>query len=160
MPDSCIFFGCTTKVTQKMAKLCTEHPFLTIVAQSDWDEGKKTHRFCNLSLFMLVSWANETLRWRHKVNYTHSPVLLSISQKSAQLPCFERVQHLMEKSRTKNFFAKVIRAVAKVYLCEKNFGAWWHFNKHFMTKRACTWVLAFLDIQVKTYIRQLFYRLP
>ena len=31
-----------------------------------------------------------------------------------------RLQHLKEKSRAKNFFAVVKRAVAKVYLCEKN----------------------------------------
>jgi len=46
-----------------------------------------------LSLFVLVSRVNETLRWRHKVNWTHSPGLPSMGQKSAQLPWFERVQH-------------------------------------------------------------------
>ena len=42
-------------------------------------------------------------------------VLLSTGQKSAQLPCFEIVQDLKEKSRAKNFFALVKRAVTKVY---------------------------------------------
>ena len=74
-----------------------------------------------LSLFMLVSRANETLRRRHKVNETHSPVL-SMGQKSAQLPYFKKVQHLKEKSRPKNIFTKVLSAVANVYLGEKNFG--------------------------------------
>jgi len=45
-----------------------------------------------------------------------------MGQKSAQLPYFEKVQHLKEKSSAKNFLSKVIRAVAKVYLCEKNLG--------------------------------------
>ena len=45
-----------------------------------------------------------------------------MGQKSAQLPCFERVQHLKEKSRVKNFFALVNREVAKVYLSEKILG--------------------------------------
>ena len=45
-----------------------------------------------------------------------------MGQKRAQLPYFELVQHPKEKSRAKNFFAKVIKAVAKVYLPEKNLG--------------------------------------
>jgi len=44
-----------------------------------------------------------------------------MGQKRAQLPCFERAQHLKEKSRAKNVFAIVNRAVEKVYLSEKNF---------------------------------------
>jgi len=79
-------------------------------------------RFFNLSLFMLLSWANETLRWCHKVNLTHSPVLLSMGQKSTQLPCCKRAQHLKEKSRAKNFFAIVNRAVAKFIYAKKSFG--------------------------------------
>ena len=47
--------------------------------------------------------------------------------RSARIPYFEKVQHLKEKSRAKTFFAKVIRAVAKVYLCE-TFRGYWHFN--------------------------------
>jgi len=43
-----------------------------------------------------------------------------MGQKRAQLPYFEKIQHLREKSRAKNAFAKLIRAVAKVYLCETN----------------------------------------
>jgi len=45
-----------------------------------------------------------------------------MGQKSIQLPHPEKIQHPGEKSRTKNPFVKVIRAVAKVYLCEKKFG--------------------------------------
>ena len=56
------------------------------------------------------------------VNYTHSPVLLSMGQNSAQLPSFERVQHLKEKSRAKNFFTIVNRAAVKVQLCGNNVG--------------------------------------
>ena len=72
---------------------------------------------------MLVSLVNETLRGRHKANLTHSPVLSSMGQESAQLLYFEKVQHSKEKSRSKNVFAKVIRAVARVYLhVQKKFG--------------------------------------
>jgi len=46
-----------------------------------------------------------------------------MGQKGPQLPYFEKVQHPKKKSRAKNFFAKVISTVAKVYLCEKNMGA-------------------------------------
>jgi len=42
-----------------------------------------------------------------------------MGQRRALLPYFENGQHPKEKFRAKNFFAKVIRAVAKVYLCEK-----------------------------------------
>ena len=47
-----------------------------------------------------------------------------MAQKSAQLPYFEKVQHLKRKSRAKNFFAKVITPEAEIYLCEKEFGGW------------------------------------
>jgi len=43
-----------------------------------------------------------------------------MGQKRAQLPYPEKTQHLREKSRAKNALAKLIRAVAKVYLCETN----------------------------------------
>ena len=46
-----------------------------------------------------------------------------MGQKSAQLPCFERVKQVNKKSRVKNFFAVVNKAVAKVNLCEKILGA-------------------------------------
>ena len=72
-----------------------------------------------LSSFVLVSLVNETLRWRHKANLTHSPALSSMGQESAQLLYFEKVQHSKEKPRAKNVFAKVIRTVARVYLCGK-----------------------------------------
>ena len=68
---------------------------------------------------MLVSRVNETLRGRHKVNQTHSPVFSSMRQKSAQLPYFENVKHPKEKYRAKNFFAKVIRAVGKGFFYVK-----------------------------------------
>ena len=45
-----------------------------------------------------------------------------MGQKGAQLPFFEKVQHPKEKSWAKSFFAKVIRAVAKVYFCDENLG--------------------------------------
>jgi len=35
MPDLCIVLDVTIKVTQKMAELCTEYPFLTIITQSE-----------------------------------------------------------------------------------------------------------------------------
>ena len=112
-----------------MAELCTENPFSTIIARSEWEEGKKNGSILQSHCFnTLVSWASETLRWRHKLNWTHSPVLASIGQKSAKLPCLLRVQHLKEKSRVKNFLAIINRAVAKVYLCDKKFGGWWHLN--------------------------------
>ena len=77
---------------------------------------------------MLVSLVNETLRWRHKANLTHSHVLPSMGQESAQLIYFEKVQHSKENSRSKNVFAKAIRAVARVYLCAKKVWCWWHFK--------------------------------
>ena len=54
------------------------------------------------------------------------------AKKSAQCPYFEKVPQPQEKSRAKSFFTKVIRAVAKVYSCEKNFGGYGNFN--FKTK--------------------------
>ena len=39
---------------------------------------------------------------------------------------FGEVKHLKEKSRAKNYFTKVIRAVVKVYLCQKNLQGYWH----------------------------------
>ena len=51
-----------------------------------------------------------------------------MAQKSAQLPYFEMVQHLNRKSRAKNFFAKVIRPEAEIYLCENEFGDEWHIH--------------------------------
>ena len=49
------------------------------------EKKEKMVRFCNLSLFMLVSRANKILRWRHKVEWTHSPVL-SMRQKAPNFP--------------------------------------------------------------------------
>ena len=67
MPDSYIIF-IFTKVTQKMAEVCTEYPFFND-HRPDWVRRReKMGRFCNLSLFMLVSRATETLRFRLKVN--------------------------------------------------------------------------------------------
>ena len=51
-----------------------------------------------------------------------------MGQKSAQLPNFENVQYPKEESKQKHFFAKVITEVAKVYLCEKKIGGFWHLN--------------------------------
>ena len=42
-----------------------------------------------------------------------------MGQNIVELTYFKRVQHPMVKSRAKNIFPKVIRVVAKVYLCEK-----------------------------------------
>jgi len=51
-----------------------------------------------------------------------------MGQKNTQLPSFERVQHLKEKSRAKSFLTIVNRAVEKVYLCKrKKLGGKWHF---------------------------------
>ena len=47
-----------------------------------------------------------------------------MGQKSIQLTYLEKVQHPIEKSRAKNFFAKVIKVVAKVYSCEKSGYCW------------------------------------
>ena len=47
--------------------------------------------------------------------------LSGMGRKSAQRPYFEKVPQPQEKSRAKSFFTKVIRAVAKVYSCEKKF---------------------------------------
>lgn len=53
MLDSCIFFlAVTSKLRQKMTELCTEYLFLTFILR----RRKKMDRFCNLSLFMIVSW--------------------------------------------------------------------------------------------------------
>ena len=57
-----------------------------------------------LTLFLLVSRVNETLKWCHKVNQTHSPVLSSLGQKSARLPYLKKVQHPNEKSKAKKRF--------------------------------------------------------
>ena len=59
-----------------------------------------------------------------------------MGQKSAKLPCLLMVQHLKEKSRAKDFLVIVNRAVAKVYLCDKTLGGWWHLNLWCDLKRA------------------------
>ena len=99
-------------------------------------------------LFLFVSRVNETMRWRHKVNWTHSPALSCIGQKSAQLPWFERVQYLKKKSRAKNIFATVIRAVAKIYLCENNFGGWWNFNSPVTSSTHQNWLVSYQNCLV------------
>ena len=43
-------------------------------------------------------------------------------QKRAQVPGFERAQHLKEKFKAKSFFTIVNRVVMKVYRCKKIFG--------------------------------------
>ena len=119
MRDSCSVFGREQQKWLWKWQSFVQNIFFFNDNRLGWvRRRKKKDRFCNLSLFMLVSWVNATLRWRHKVSWTHSPVLSSMSQKNDHLPCFQSVQHLKEKSRAKNFFAKAIRA--KVYLCEKN----------------------------------------
>jgi len=45
-----------------------------------------------------------------------------MGQKRAQVPGFERAQHLREGSRAKSFFTIVKRVVVKVYRCKKIFG--------------------------------------
>jgi len=45
-----------------------------------------------------------------------------MGQKSAPLPCFEGVQQQEENFRARIFSARVIRVVAKVWLCEKKIG--------------------------------------
>lgn len=50
--------------------------------------------------------------------------LWPMGQKSAQLPYLELAQHPKEKSWAKNPLAKAIKAVAKVYLPEKNWAVW------------------------------------
>ena len=113
-----LFLDVTTKVTLKMVKICIEYPFFND-HRPEWVRSrKKMDWFCNLSLLMLVLWGKE------------NPEMVSQSKldpfswivESTKLPCFEKVQHLKEKSRAKDFFAGVKRAVGKVYLCEKNYG--------------------------------------
>ena len=55
----------------------------------------------------------------HKVNYTHFSCIVVHEPKSAQLPYFEKVR-LKEKSRAKNLFTKVIRAVSESLFMQKN----------------------------------------
>ena len=101
-----------------MAQLCTENLFsLTIVARSELEEGKKWVDFATLAVY--ACFVGE---WNPKMaSQTKRDPFTNMGHKSAQLPCFERVQHLKEKSSAKNFLAKVIRAVPKVNLCEENF---------------------------------------
>ena len=58
MPDLCIVLDVTTKVTQKMAELCTEYPSLTIIARIKWKEGKKWIDFA-ISHCLLGKWNTE-----------------------------------------------------------------------------------------------------
>ena len=46
-----------------------------------------------------------------------------MGHKGIQLACFERVQHLTEKSRAKNYFAIVNRGVAKFIYAKNILGA-------------------------------------
>ena len=49
-----LFLDVTTKVIQKMPELCTEYPSSLAVSGKE-----KMDQFCHLSVFMLVSLANE-----------------------------------------------------------------------------------------------------
>ena len=75
--------------------------------------------FCNkrklsLSPFVL----HETLRLRHKINYTHSPLLSSRAKKRPTSLCSEETPSEGKKTDQKRF-RHSRQAVAKVYLCEK-----------------------------------------
>ena len=96
----------TTKMTQKIAELSTEYPLLTIIARSKWEEGKKWINFA-------ISHCLRLFHGRMKPERTSQSkldpfsLLSSMGPKSAQLPYFERVQHLKEKCWAKNLFAIV-----------------------------------------------------
>ena len=89
-----------------MAELCTEYSFLMIVA----NETPEMMSQRKLDFFSCI--------------VIHGP-------KKHPTSLLWKVQHLKEKSRAKNFLARVMRAVRKIYLCEKNFGGWWHFKLNF-----------------------------
>ena len=71
---------------------------------------------------------NETLKWCHKVNQTHSPVLSSLGHKNARLPYFKKVQHPNEKSWAKKRFRQRNQGSSKSLFMWKKFLGEWHFK--------------------------------
>ena len=62
MPDSCIVFECNIKSDPENDIALNRISFFNDHDRSEREEGKKMDLFCNALRFMLVSWANETLR--------------------------------------------------------------------------------------------------
>ena len=46
-----LFLDVITNVTQKMAELCKEYPFLAIIARSEWEEGKNGSILQSLAVY-------------------------------------------------------------------------------------------------------------
>ena len=101
MPDSCIVFGCNNKSDSENGR-AMQYPFLTIIARIAGKEGQKRLDFATLSVYTcLVGEGNPEMMSQSILDpffffVVHGP-------KSTQLPCFEKVYHLKEKSRAKSF---------------------------------------------------------
>ena len=108
---SCLFFIRGKCLIRISFLLCIEDSFLTIIALSEW-EDRKNGSILHFSPFKLVSRANETLKWRHKVDCRpwalKAPNILTLKMFNIQ----------RKNPGSKTFFAIVNRAVAKVYLSE------------------------------------------
>ena len=61
-----LLLGVTTRLVRGRA--LDKILFFFFIACSEWEKEKKMDRFYTLPLSRHVSWANKTLRWRHKVN--------------------------------------------------------------------------------------------
>ena len=114
-----LFLDITSKVTQEMAELCTEYQQSQLRVSEK--KGKNWLILLTLTVYAcLMGEGNTAMTSQSKLD--PFPCIVIHGSKCAKLPCFARVQHLKEKSRAKNFFSIVNRAVAKVYLSKKIWG--------------------------------------
>ena len=90
------------------------------------EKKERMNRFSNLLLFILVSRANETLGSRQLDPF--SCITVHGLKKAPNLLALKGDYTWRWKPGPKDLFAIVKKAVAKVYLCEENFGGQWHFK--------------------------------
>ena len=97
IPDSCIVFGCNNKSYSKNARALHRIPFIAV------SEKEKNGSILQ-SLFLCLFRGRMNPEMTSQSKLDPFSCIVSMGQKSVILPCFERVQHLKEKSRTKNFY--------------------------------------------------------
>ena len=96
MPDSCII-RCNNKSDKESVRALHRIPLSPIVSEEEEKSGSILHSLTVYACFV-GEW-NPEMTSQGKLD----PCFCIVGQKPAQLPCFERVQQLEEKSRAKNF---------------------------------------------------------
>ena len=110
-----LFLDVTTKLTQKNGIASHRIPICND-QRAEWVKGRKKNVLILQSL-TVYAW-NPKMTSQSKLDPFSCDVILD--QKSTQVPCLKRVEHLKEKSRAKNFLTTVNRAVEKVNFMQTN----------------------------------------